>query len=99
MALPVWPADVPYNPGADSLQPFTPFRSPLETEFNGGNVRRRARPGDNVGTIGQTVQMTAAQYDTFIAWVKDTLGNGSGRFRAQVWLGASYQEEGLPVRG
>jgi len=37
-----------------------------------------------------TVQMSFAEYDTFVAWVKTTLNNGTARFTANVWLGTSY---------
>jgi len=31
-----------------------------------GNTRERPRPGDNVGTITQTVWMSTAEHDTFV---------------------------------
>jgi len=30
------------------------------------------------------------RHDTFVTWVKGTLGNGTGRFIANVWLGTAY---------
>jgi hypothetical protein len=89
MALPAWPIAT-YRPDPDSFQPIQRMRDPLATEMEGGNIRQRARPGDNVGTITQTVWISAAEHDAFVAWVKDTLGNGTGRFTANVWLGTAY---------
>src|SRR3569833_2347557 len=66
------------------------MRDPLVTEMEGGNIRQRPRPGDNVGTLTQTIWISAAEHDTFVAWVKSTLGNGTGRFTANVWLGTAY---------
>jgi hypothetical protein len=89
MALPSWPIAT-YKPDPDSFQPIQRMLDPLETAMEGGNTRQRARPGDNVGTIVQTIWMSFAEHDTFVSWVKTTLGNGTGRFTANVWLGTSY---------
>jgi hypothetical protein len=86
MALPAWPIAT-YRPDPDSFQPIQRMLDPIATEMEGGNIRQRPRPGDNVGTITQTVWISAAEHDTFVAWVKGTPGNGAGRFTAQVWWG------------
>ncbi len=90
MPLPTWPADVPYDPEENGFQPIKPYLDPLKTEFEGGNVRLRSRPGDNVGTIGQAVVMTYAEYEVFADWVKTTLNNGTARFVANVWIGTGF---------
>jgi hypothetical protein len=92
MPLPAWPA-VPYRPTRDGFQPIKPFLDPLATDMEGGNSRQRPRPGDNVGTIGQTIMMTPADAETFKAWVKTTLNNGTARFTANVWTGAAYESK------
>jgi hypothetical protein len=89
MALPAWPIAT-YRPDPDSFQPIQRMRDPVATEMEGGNIRQRPRPGNNVGTITQTIWISAAEHDTFVAWVKGTLGNGTGRFTAYVWLGSAY---------
>jgi hypothetical protein len=89
MALPAWPI-ASYKPDPDSFQPIQRMLDPLATAMEGGNVRQRPRPGDNVGTLTQTIWISAAEHDTFVAWVKATLGNGTGRFTANVWLGTAY---------
>ncbi|OKO83381.1 hypothetical protein AC629_22840 [Bradyrhizobium sp. NAS80.1] len=81
---------MPYRPVRDSFQPIKPFLDPIATEMEGGNIRQRTRPGDNVGTLGQTIMMTPADAETFKAWVKTTLNNGTARFTALVWTGATY---------
>ncbi len=58
--------------------------------MEGGNTRQRARPGDNVGSLTQTIWMSNADYDTFVAWVKNTLNLGTARFTMMVYLGSSY---------
>lgn len=90
MALPSWPA-VPSDPQSDSFQSVKRMLDPIKTEMEGGNVRLRSRPGDNVGLVGQTIIMTLAQHDVFQAWVKNTLSNATARFTAPVWLGSSFQ--------
>ncbi len=89
MALPAWPIAT-YKPQQDSFSPLQRSLDPISTEMEGGNTRERARPGDNVGSITQTIWMPMAEYDTFTAWVKTTLGGGTGRFTMMVWLGSSY---------
>jgi len=89
VALPSWPI-ASYMPDPDSFQPIQRMLDPLETAMEGGNTRMRPRPGDNVGTIQQTVWMSFAEYDTFTDWVKNTLNNGTARFAVNVWLGTAY---------
>lgn len=89
MTLPTWPISK-YTPLIDNFQPLQRMLDPVSTDMEGGNTRERPRPGDNVGSITQTIRMSAADHDTFVAWVKTTLNNGTARFTANVWLGSSY---------
>ena len=77
-------------PDRGSFQPLQRMLDPISTDMEGGNTRQRPRPGDNVGTITQTIWMSLAEHDTFVAWVKTTLNNGTARFTTNVWLGSSY---------
>lgn len=88
MALPTWPAGVPSMPLLSSHS-IEPYLAPLRTEMDGGNIRQRARPGDDVAIIQQTVVMTPAQYDELVTWGKGTIGKWTGRFTVKVWLGSS----------
>ncbi|WP_141342461.1 hypothetical protein [Bradyrhizobium sp. USDA 3458] len=54
-----------------------------------GNTRQHPQPGDNVGTVTQTVRFYAADYDTIVEWIKMTLNLGTARFTIDVWLGTS----------
>lgn len=91
MTIPAWPPGVPYAPDLNSISGIKRILDPLATEMEGGNTRLRSRPGDNVGTISQTIVMKAAQFETFVAWVKNDLGNGTSRFTAPVRLGAAFE--------
>jgi hypothetical protein len=87
MAMPSWPiADSILLQDGFGLQRML---DPISTDMEGGNTRERPRPGDNVATITQTVRMSPADYDVFVAWVKTTLNNGTARFTMDVWLGAA----------
>jgi len=92
MAVPAWPA-VNYVPDLNSISGIKRALDPLATEMEGGNTRLRSRPGDNVATFSQTITMTAAEFDVFVAWVKDTLGNGTSRFSLKVRLGTRFEEK------
>jgi hypothetical protein len=99
MALPSWPI-ASFMPDPGSFQPIQRMLDPISTDMEGGNTRQRPRPGDNVGTITQTIWMSNAEHDTFVNWVKTTLNNGTARFTTNVWLGsyrfASSGEMGEP---
>ena len=77
-------------PDQETFQSFQRMLDPLSTAMEGGNTRVRARPGDNVGTLTQTIWMLKTEHDVFVARVKSTLNNGTARFTAPVWLGAAY---------
>lgn len=86
-----WPA-VPYAPIRDSWK-RAPFLPPIRTEMEGGNVRMRRRPGDNVAIISQVVEMTESELSTLDAWVVSDIGSGVGRFTMSVWLGSAFQSK------
>lgn len=90
MTLPTWPLSY-YAPQLDSFQPIQRSLDPLATDMEGGNTRERPRPGDNVGTIGQTIWLiTAADHNTVVEFVKTSLNLGTARFTMPVWLGSSF---------
>jgi hypothetical protein len=91
MAVVPWPAGVTFTPDLNSISGIKPYLDPIATEMEGGNTRTRARPGDNVGSLAQTIIMPVAQCATFRAWVKTTLNNGTARFSAKVWTGAGFE--------
>lgn len=88
MPLPAWPA-VPYRPLRNGYRK-SPLLAPIRTEMEGGNVRLRRRPGDNVALVSQTIWMTKSDFATLESWVSGTLGGGVARFTASVWLGSAY---------
>jgi len=89
MPLPAWPV-ASYQPELNTFQPLQRMLDPLATDMEGGNTRERSRPGDNVGTITQTIWMSIAEHDIFVNWVKMRLNNGTARFITNIWLGSSY---------
>jgi hypothetical protein len=89
MTLPAWPS-INSKPLRDSWSMPKPALAPLESDMDGGNTRRRARPGDNVAEIDQTIVLSAADYATYDAFYRATLGNGASRFTMSVWLGTGF---------
>lgn len=89
MPLPIWP--VSHIPDLNSISGIKRMLDPIATEMEGGNTRLRTRPGDNVATLSQTINLTAAEHAIFVAWVKDTLGNGTARFSMSVRLGTACE--------
>lgn len=97
MPLPAWPA-APYEPLANSWR-RDPLLPPIRTEMEGGNVRQRRRPGDNVSIISQTIRMTDEEFVALESWVSGSIGGGVARFSMHVWLGASYQSKTVQFEG
>lgn len=93
MAVPAWPDGVPYAPDLGTAQPASRLLDPIKTDMEGGNVRLRSRPGDEVWQVSYSVPMTNAQIVTFNDWVKTTLGNGTARFSLNVWIENSFQNK------
>lgn len=89
MTLPTWPIST-YAPDMSSFQQIQRSLDPLATDMEGGNTRQRPRPGDNVGSLTQTIFLSLADHDTVVAWIKGTLNNGTARFTMMVWLGSSF---------
>lgn len=92
MTLPAWPA-ISDAPSVDGFQlaPWGP--GAIVTEMEGGNVRTRRRPGDNISLITQRVRMTNAELATFKAWFANTLFGGAARFTMTVWTGMQFENK------
>ncbi|MCS0501376.1 hypothetical protein [Ancylobacter mangrovi] len=89
MADPAWPTGLPYECEASAWSSM-PFRPPLVTEMEGGNVRLRARPGDAIEQQGWARRFTPAQFEIWTAFLRDDLAKGTRRFSMPVWLGSAY---------
>jgi len=99
MSLPTWPSDVPYRSLPDGWG-AKPYRTPLETDMDGGNVRVRRRPGDGLGTMSWKVELTAAQMASFRSFVETTLRFGTARFSMPVTLdGSTYETRTVQIVG
>lgn len=85
MSHPVWPVGLPANPRTGDWK-MNPKLAPIATEFEQGNLRQRARPGDNIRVIEQKLRWTKAQY---AVWESFYLANGTGRITMPVYLGGS----------
>jgi len=98
MSLPVWPAAVPFEPLRDTWD-VKPFRDPLETEMEAGNIRTRRRPGDALPLIKWSADLSAAEFAAFQAFVSGSLFNASVRFRMPVSLdGAAFATRTVQMR-
>lgn len=86
MPLPQWPS-IPYEPRRDSWRQESRRLPPIRTEMDGGNIRTRRRPGDNVAIISQAVDLTSDELTTLNAWVTSAIGEGVARFSMLVFLG------------
>src|SRR4051794_36737470 len=85
MAHPTWPNGLPAYPRRGEWK-MSPTLPPIATDMEGGNTRQRARPGDNVREITQTLRFSNADYATFEAFY---LTNRNGRITMPVFIGGS----------
>jgi hypothetical protein len=89
MTVEAWPTGVNYAPNEDSWAE-QPYLAPIRSEMDGGNLRERTRPGDEVRVIQQTISMSNADYeDTVKPFLEDNRGR---RVTMPVWLGAAFTE-------
>jgi hypothetical protein len=80
MTLPVWDTNVPSR-ARDGWQMTEPNLAPLASEMDGGNVRLRRRPGDNVAKIMYPlIPLTDAQFALFRTFYRTTISGGVSRF-------------------
>jgi len=84
MALPVWPSALPHAPLAPSGI-AEPHRSVLESEMTAGNTRSRRQFTAVIGVVEMSLRMTTAQFETFKAFVRDTLSHGAADFTMPVF--------------
>ena len=73
------------KPIIDSFTESMPHLDPVETDFEGGNKRRRRLPGDEVFQVQFDILFTNAEYATFRTYAITTLGNGTARFQMRIW--------------
>jgi len=91
MPLAAWPSTIPHEP-RESDWGNKPVRDPLVTEFDGGNVRTRFRPGDRVATVKWGRKLLPAEAVAFENFRRDTIADGAARFTMPVCLdGETYE--------
>lgn len=86
-----WPVSVQFLPISGTVT-ADPFRAPLVTDMEGGNVRRRRTVSKNIATLPMTIHMENDEFLTFKSWVRDTLVDGTLPFTMNVWTGAAYEQ-------
>jgi len=85
MALPRWPAGVPYEPLRDSISGDAPFPRPLRSEFEDGNERTRNVSLTSWTPMQFSLVITPLQYDALKTFFSKTIGNQSARFTMPIW--------------
>lgn len=89
MTVNTWPAAIKYAP-LESSWSKKPFLKPITSEFDGGNVRERGRPGDEVQVIAQVVPVDADDYTATLE--PFLIANKGRRVVMPVWLGSAYSD-------
>lgn len=99
MTYPEWPLSLPHaQMEGDGSGPM--FLAPIETEMEGGDQRRRRRPGDNLIRQRLAFRFTADEAATWSTFVRSTLGNATARFLMPVSVdGAACETRVVQIIG
>ncbi|PZQ79283.1 MAG: hypothetical protein DI549_20470, partial [Ancylobacter novellus] len=98
MAYVDWPAGVPFRPERDNWN-GVPGREALATDMQGGDVRQRWQPGDDLATLQWGHGLTAAQMASWEAFLA-TIAGGAARFLMPVTLnGQAYELRVVQIKG
>jgi len=65
-----------------------PYRDPTASEMEGGNIRLRRQPGDEVAQIQFSILYTNEQFATLETWINTF--RGVSRFSMKVYDGSTY---------
>ncbi len=97
MAIPEWPAAVPYQPHTDMWE-CTPARDHLATEMESGGVRVRPRPARlEAMTWGRI--LTDAQFAALDTFLQVTTHRAASRFRMRVsFNGSTFEERTVQIQ-
>ncbi|MGA0561694.1 phage head spike fiber domain-containing protein [Ancylobacter sp. VNQ12] len=98
MAYADWPAGVPFRPERDNWN-GAPGREALATDMQGGDVRQRWQPSDDLATLQWGRGLTAAQMGAWEAFLASIAG-GAARFLMPVSLdGQAYELRVVQIKG
>lgn len=98
MAYADWPAGVPFRPERGNWN-GVPGREALATDMQGGDVRQRWQPGDDLATLQWGRGLTAAQMASWEAFLS-TIAGGAARFLMPVSLnGQAYELRVVQIKG
>lgn len=96
MTLPVYPAALPYNPVDFSI--VATGRGSITSEMNAGNRRQRRRGTVDIGQVSLAIEMTIAQFESFVTFHKSELGLGASRFTMPVWNGRAWPVKTVQIQ-
>lgn len=97
MAYATWPLSVPHEPERAAWS-YVPGREARQTEMEGGDIRQRYRPGDDVGTLQWARALNSAQIAAFDAFLA-TIGQGAAQFVMPVTLdGQGYVDRVVQIQ-
>jgi hypothetical protein len=85
MAVPVWPASVPFEHDADNSNVTQSYQAPMSAETEAGISLMRPRPGPRITETGwRSVLWTEAEFKAFEQFVRINLRQGTLVFDMKV---------------
>ena len=100
MPIPSWPGDLPYQARRSGFSVAEPYREPVTTQVEDGPDLRRVAAQTIVKKLAYRMRFTNAQLDTFEAFVRDDLSQGTADFTMQALVGAAtYESRRVYIEG
>jgi hypothetical protein len=100
MAIPDWPSTLPTEARRAGFSGQEAYRPPVVTEVEDGPDLMRPSGSTIIEKVAYRIRMTSAQFDTFKAFARDTLGQGVSHFHMSVLTGgATYETRRVYLEG
>lgn len=89
MTLPVWPDGLPYQARRSGFSVSEPYRAAVVTQVEDGPDLSRIGAQTIIEKLSYRMRFTNAQFDTFKAFARDDLSQGTAHFTMMALVGSS----------
>lgn len=93
-----WPAGLPYAVSQQAYGVTQAGQQPMASQMQSGKVRMRPQFTLRIARLSYGWEFTSAQLATWRAFLRDTLGDGTGEFTMPVWIESTNSYETRTVQ-
>ncbi|KMO20385.1 hypothetical protein [Methylobacterium platani] len=96
-----WPAGLPYAVSAQAYGVTNSGPAPVASQAQSGKIRMRPQFTLRISRLSYGWEWTDAQLAVWRAFLRDTLGDGTGEFTMMVWIQSAraYQTRTVSIVG